>query len=190
MKNLNGIILCGGHSKRMGADKGLLKLGEHSFIEHLAQSMSPFCDKIFLCGSKPAYTELGLDVIADIVPDSGALGGLYSGLIHTSTNWNLVLSCDAPLVDAAIIETLIEALDPQQKVVHAITEKDAHPLIGCYHKDCAESFKKAIDSGHLKLQPAVQNCKPKQVEFHPPQAKKLLNINTPEDYQALLKLYS
>ena len=187
--DITGIILCGGRSKRMGTDKALLKLGDETFLSRVIQTITPFCNSVVISGNNADYSSYGLTVIEDELPDSGALGGLYSALNSSQTDWNLVLTCDAPLVDSEIIEKLRSAVDEQQKVVHAITEKDGHPLIGFYHKSCAEVFRSAINVGSLKLQPAVNKCDPLKVLFKDEGSEKLQNINTPEDYQSLLNRY-
>ncbi|MDC7996644.1 molybdenum cofactor guanylyltransferase [Gilvibacter sediminis] len=190
MTPLNGIILCGGNSKRMGADKAFLDYKGQTFLARIIAQIQPFCETVYLCGNKPSYAEFGLEVVPDLIPDSGALGGLYSGLHRSETPWNLVLSCDAPLVDSEIMESLINSIHPQLKAIHAQTAKDAHPLVGCYHQNCLPIFEKAIKNGRLKLQPAVSACNPKTLEITGAQASKLRNINTPEDYKSLLKLDS
>lgn len=173
----------------MGTDKALLMFDGKTFLEQLIDLMRPLCSSLMISGENVQYKKFGLPLVADELQDSGAIGGLYSALKASQTDWNLVLSCDAPLVDRGIIERLQNHIHPQQKVVHAITEKDAHPLVGFYHKSCADGFLTAIKVGNLKLQPAVNKCNPHKVLFEGEQAVKLQNINTPEDYQSLLNLY-
>lgn len=184
-----GIILCGGHSRRMGADKAMLPLGDKPFLQHLIDLLKPLCNTVLISGDHPDYAQFGLPLIPDEIPDSGAIGGLYSSLKASKTDWNLVLSCDSPIVDLEIIERLKSHVDPNQKIVHAATEAENHPLIGFYHKSCANQFKTIIESGNLKLQQAVNKCDPFRVLFDGVQAKKLFNVNTLKDYKNLLNHY-
>ena len=92
------LLLSGGKSSRMGADKGMQLLHGKPMIEHMlekAQSMSP---NILILTNDSAYETLGYPCLADDVKDCGPLGGICTGLQHSTTAKNLVLGCDMPLV--------------------------------------------------------------------------------------------
>ena len=147
----NGIILCGGRSKRMGTDKALLQLGGVSFLERVIALMTPICDRVLISGNSSDYKSFGLEIIEDEFEDSGALSGLFSGLKASDKDWNLILSCDTPLVDLEVVNHLKDHVKTGQSVVHARTNQDNHPLIGFYNKACVSKLESAIKIGNLKL---------------------------------------
>ena len=108
-KNIMGIILAGGKSSRMGSDKGLLKIENRTFVECVIDAMKPLIDEIIIVSNNPEYDQFGYHRVEDDIKDSGPLAGLYSGLKHSNTEHNLVLSSDIPLIKAEILEKLIDA---------------------------------------------------------------------------------
>src|SRR2546421_11391935 len=83
----SGIILAGGHSRRMGQNKALLPHpGKQSItlVEHLASILTTLCLEVLIVAQNEAhttgYTLPGVRVVFDQVPDHGPLMGLYNCL--------------------------------------------------------------------------------------------------------------
>ena len=93
-KNITGIVLAGGKSSRMGSDKGLLTINGKMFIEHVVDAMKPLVDNIIIVSNNKMYDQFGYERIEDEIINSGPMAGLYSGLKHSESEYNLVLSCD------------------------------------------------------------------------------------------------
>lgn len=97
-KDITGIFLAGGKSSRMGTDKGFLKLNDKTFIEYSLAAMKPLVSQIMIVSNNTDYDKFNLKRVEDFINDAGPLAGLYSGLKAAKTEFNLVLSCDVPLV--------------------------------------------------------------------------------------------
>jgi len=102
------VILCGGGSTRMGSDKALLQMGEHSLLERAVAAVEPHVSECLLaCGTEPRYEHLGLPLILDTECDGGPLIGLLSGLESAQTTWVLLVACDMPGLGAGVLERLV-----------------------------------------------------------------------------------
>ena len=48
MKDILGVVLCGGKSKRMGSDKGLKKIDDKTWAEHIAAVVVQLVEHVFV----------------------------------------------------------------------------------------------------------------------------------------------
>ncbi|NUM63062.1 MAG: molybdenum cofactor guanylyltransferase, partial [Ignavibacteriaceae bacterium] len=107
-KDITGIILAGGKSKRMGLNKSFLKVGEVTMIERTTELMKSLFDRVILITNTPdEYKFLGIEMFEDIYKNVGPLAGIHSGLAHSITDKNFIISCDIPFVNKGVIEFII-----------------------------------------------------------------------------------
>ncbi|MGZ0017304.1 molybdenum cofactor guanylyltransferase [Yeosuana sp. AK3] len=179
-KDITGIILAGGKSSRMGTDKGFLKLNGKTFIEYSIEAIKPLVSQIMIVSNNPDYDVFKLKRVDDIIKDSGPLAGIYSGLQHSKTDYNLVLSCDIPLIKTRILEHLIEAQDGFHDVVQIVSHGKSMPLIALYKKTCETTFYQLLQHDERRLQLAINQCKVKNMVLNSEFEIFTENINTPE----------
>lgn len=104
------VILCGGGSTRMGSDKALMRMGEHTLLERALAAVEPYVAQCLLaCGAEPRYEHLGLPLILDTERNGGPLIGLLSGLESAQTKWVLLVACDMPGLGDGVLERLMAA---------------------------------------------------------------------------------
>ena len=94
-QNITGIILAGGQSRRLGRDKALEKIGDYRIVDRVISAMSSTCGEIIVVGNnvdRKEQLDLGDDIrfVTDVYSDKGSLGGLYSGLKASLTDWNFL----------------------------------------------------------------------------------------------------
>ena len=89
------------------------------------------------------YDYLAYKKIKDIVVDKGPLGGIYTALVHSETEMNLILSCDIPLISTEMLQELIEKHTANFDVSVFEDNDRIHPLIGIYSKKSNTCFKKS-----------------------------------------------
>lgn len=179
--DITGNILAGGKSSRMGTDKGFLKLNGKFFVEHSIAAISPLVSRIMIVSNNPAYDSFKVERVNDIIQDSGPLAGIYSGLNHSKTDYNLVLSCDIPLIKTAILEMLINAQDGSYDIVQIVSQGKQMPLIALYKKQCEPVFFELLQNDERRLHIALNQCKVKNVELNSENNVFTTNINTPEE---------
>ncbi|MFI5269802.1 MAG: molybdenum cofactor guanylyltransferase, partial [Chloroflexota bacterium] len=109
MPAASGVLLAGGKSSRMGANKALLRFASgETVIERIISSIRPLCPELLIVTNTPAeYEFLTLPMFPDAYPGASSLGGIYTGLLHAPSERALVLSCDLPLVNAELLSHLL-----------------------------------------------------------------------------------
>ncbi|MEE9362298.1 MAG: molybdenum cofactor guanylyltransferase [Cellulophaga sp.] len=179
-KNITGIILAGGKSTRMGSDKGFVCYKNIPFIEHIIAVLKPFVAEIIIVSNNAAYDVFKQKRVNDLIENSGPLAGLYSGLHHSKTENNLVLSCDIPLINNAVLEVLVAQKNTDIDVVMVESEGKTMPLIALYKKHCMYTFKKLLEQDERRMRFAVNQLKSKTIILENNLEKYTANINTKE----------
>jgi molybdenum cofactor guanylyltransferase len=119
--DITGVVLCGGEGRRMGGvEKPLLPLHGRPLVDHVLERLAPQVGRVIISANREldAYREFGHDVIHDVEPGLGPLGGLASVAPHVSTPWLFCCPGDAPLVDRAIVARLADAVDVRCNAVY------------------------------------------------------------------------
>ena len=87
-------FLSGGKSSRMGTDKALLPIEGKTMIEHIIAQVKDIGDEVIVITNTPeGYKFLNLPIFTDVIPDKGALGGLYTAIdaashpLHIDLAW-------------------------------------------------------------------------------------------------------
>ncbi len=189
-KDITGIILAGGKSSRMGADKGFLVLGKSLFIEHVIDALVPLVSNIIIVSDNSDYDEFGYKRVKDIVKNSGPVAGIYSGLMATNTEYNLILSCDIPLINSEMLQKLIENTEENVDVTQVISEGKTMPLVAIYKTSALSVFKELLlKKGEKRLRYVVNQLKTKTMEIEDSMNKYVENINTIDQLIALRNEY-
>jgi molybdenum cofactor guanylyltransferase len=151
METLTVFILCGEKNTKMQSEKEMVLFQEKPFIEHIIQAVKPITDKINLITSSKEYDYLPYPKIPDLIVDKGVLGGIYTALSYTETEFNLILSCDIPLISTELLQELISKHTQEAEITVFDSESKTNPLIGIYSKKTAPVIKSAIDADELKM---------------------------------------
>lgn len=119
------LLLAGGRGQRLGGrDKGLVEWRGRPLIEHLHQLVRPLTDDLIVSCNRNAerYQAYADRLVQDDTPDyPGPLAGIRAGLAVARHPWLLVLPCDAPCLDEALIAQLRRAaqVDPEHpQILH------------------------------------------------------------------------
>src|SRR5690606_13030059 len=186
-KHITGIILSGGKSSRMGSEKGFMSYNGKPFIQHSIEALKPLGMEIIMVSNNVDYDVFGLKRIEDVMENAGPLAGLYSGLHQSKTDYNLVLSCDIPLINTSILQRLVDAIDDDAEIIQIESQRKTMPLIALYRKQCEHIFLKLLNEGERRLQFAVNQCLVKNVILLNDASEFVQNINTPEQLNTILK---
>jgi molybdopterin-guanine dinucleotide biosynthesis protein A len=181
-------IQAGGKSRRMGQDKALVPLGGKPLIQHVVDRVMGLGEELFITTNRPErYTFLGLRLVEDEVPGSGALGGLHTALKAARGDRVLVLACDMPFISRRILEHIL-SLSNQADVVIPCHGGEYEPLHAVYARRCLSAVEAVLASGDQRIVLLFD-----QVEVLPvldqalaeldPQGLSFFNVNTPQDLE-------
>ncbi|NAS30448.1 NTP transferase domain-containing protein [Flavobacteriaceae bacterium R38] len=123
---LNGLILGGGKSSRMGKQKILLDYHGKPQHDYLEELLNPFCDEVYVsCNESQVY--LFSNPIVDDSLGIGPLTGLLSAFkVNPKTAW-LSVACDIPLLDVSHLEELVKLRDPTKVATCFYNNQTKHP---------------------------------------------------------------
>ena len=115
--NCSIVLLAGGRGQRMGGqDKGWVSWQGQALIEHMQQVARPLTDDLIISCNRnhQRYQPLADQLVSD--PDqnfSGPLVGIISALKVARHPYLIVLPCDAPRIDQALLTQLYQAAGEQ-----------------------------------------------------------------------------
>ena len=185
VKEISGIVLAGGKSRRMGTKKSELKLGGRTLLEIQVRKLQKLgVEDIMISG----YDEPvgGTRALADIYPDKGPLGGVHACLLAAEKPACLVLSVDVPLIPEEVLETLVQA--HEGGVTMLAHDGKTEPLLAVYDADLAARAESLILSDIRAMRALADSGPVRKVEYTG-DLELLLNCNTPEDYEKAKRLW-
>ena len=204
IKNITAIILSGGKSSRIGTDKALLKLGNRKVIEVIFSVLDKIFQNIIIITNKiDEFRFLNTDLYTDIFPGFGPLSGIHSGLHHSETERNFVISVDMPLITYDLI-SYIGNYKSMKDIIIPTSPKKYYVLCALYKKSCLDvaenllkkaSTEKSIKSGKssVKLFDLINIMKTEYLDI----SRKnfytndiMLNMNTLEDYEYVKSVFT
>ena len=210
---VTGVILAGGQSRRMGENKALMRLGDDSLIGHVIRCMRLITDELLLVTNSPTeYAHLDVPMHGDILPGAGALGGVYTGVMHASHDAILCVACDSPFLNPNLLTYLVSVLGEYDAVMPYTYSSRQTPF--CRNKDigvtnssygddtqitlqtlCAAYAKRCLPIIELMLQESelrvhalqerarIQRVSPEVWRAFDPEGMSFFNINTPGDFK-------
>ena len=175
------LLLAGGRGQRMGGrDKGLLDWHGRPLIAWLHDLVRPLSDDLIISCNRNAerYAPFADRLVQDDEPDfQGPLAGIRAGLKVARHPYLLVLPCDAPQLDRALLESLLSKAGPRPVVVRQGDYWE--PLFSLIPTALAASLEDAWLAGERSPQRWLRSLTPCTVAC-PADDPRLANLNTPE----------
>jgi molybdopterin-guanine dinucleotide biosynthesis protein A len=195
MSDVEGFILAGGASSRMGADKAHLRLGGRTLVERAAAALGGVAGRVSVVSSKPDAAAFGLPVVGDLLGGRGALGGLHAALAHASAEWAAILSCDLPFVTRALFERLASRRGQDADAVAPLQpDGRPQPLCALYLRAaCLPVTEELLRAGELRPRALLARVHTRWVSFAEVEDLEnsghfFRNVNTPEDFAEALRI--
>ncbi len=186
-------VLAGGHSRRMGQDKAWLPVGGRAVIERVVERVTPLSDDVLLIANTgDPYHHLPAQLVGDIYPGKGSLGGIYTALQTARYDHCLVVACDMPFLNTSLLRYLI-GLAPGYDVVIPRVGEFPETLHALYGKRCLEPIQRRLLAGQLKIvgffdEVHVHYVERDDVARFDPEFRSFMNMNTPADWERLQQL--
>lgn len=185
---LTGLVLAGGESRRMERDKGSLDYHGLPQAAHCQRLLAGICARAFVSvnrrqSARDPYRGLPL------IEDTGGVGGPAAGLLSAWAVFPdtalLALAVDLPLVDAALLERLVEKRN-SDRAATAWVHPDGilEPLCAIWEPGMRSVLTEAAAAGSPSLRRLLEAADVERLE--PPEPGRIASVNTEEDYRAAL----
>ena len=182
---ITAVILAGGQASRMdGDDKGLIVFRELPLIAHVVNITKPKVNQTLISANRnlEEYANFGKVISDDLEGYQGPLAGISKALKVCSTPYLLVLPCDSPLIDVALIDSLIEKMEvTKADICVAHDGSIMHATFALMQTKLEKNLEEFLEEGGRKmaLWYRQQNLERIDVSSH---LEVLTNINRPEDF--------
>lgn len=184
---VNGLVLAGGQSLRMGRDKGLMEWHGKPQRDYLADMMAPFCSEVFLSCRPGQEVEMGdaYPVLPDTFTGLGPYGAILSAFRHAPDRAWMVVACDLPLLDAATLDFLLQNRQPRHTATAFESPFDGmpEPLITIWEPKSYAILLAFLGQGYSCPRKVLLNADAHIVKA--PEPEKLTNVNTPEEAETI-----
>lgn len=184
-------IQAGGQSTRMGRDKTLMPFLGQPLIQRVMNRTAHIADEILITSNEPGKLRfLGIDIVPDLMPDTGALGGLYTALKTAKHPLVALVACDLPFANPILLTACRDILvaSSSDAVIPSST-LGLEPLHAIYRRDtCMPRVEAALLAGKRKViawHPGaqIQILPPEHVSQYDPHGYTFINVNTPLEFR-------
>ncbi|MBI5365952.1 MAG: molybdenum cofactor guanylyltransferase [Planctomycetes bacterium] len=188
---VTGVILAGGRSRRMGADKAFLRFGPTTLLERQLAVVGEFCRELLVSvHDTTKFAGGAARVVPDALPIRAALVGIYSALAVASDPWCFATACDMPFVDPALarhLEGLTAGGSPLDLVIPR-WRGILQPLHAWYARSGIDLIRARLDAGDAAIVGLVPALRSRVVEIAgtPWEARAdeiFWSLNTPDDLE-------
>jgi molybdopterin-guanine dinucleotide biosynthesis protein A len=177
MKPVSGFVLAGGKSARIGRDKALLEWHGQTLLEHVTALLSKAADNVQV---------IGRGALPDRIPGRGPLSGIATALEITSTELNLVVAVDLPLLTEEFIKYFRSRLEISSRPLLACKIGSHFPLCLGIARTLLPEVQRRLTAEDLSIHALIEDCDA-DILSAGFAASMFRNINTEEDYRAALK---
>jgi molybdopterin-guanine dinucleotide biosynthesis protein A len=189
------VVLAGGFSKRLGQDKGLVKLAGKPLMTHVLERASEVVDEVLVVVSSESQKEAYSLVVPNenkiFVDDENVrspLIGALTGFANTRAEYSLLLPCDTPFVSGKVIELLFETCVGVDAAVPRWPNDYIEPLQAVYMTSSAlDATRQALGHGEIRPLNMIRLLRRTRylstlvIQQLDPHLTTFFNVNTPLD---------
>mgnify|MGYP001230458346 CR=1 FL=1 len=186
---VTSIVLAGGKSLRLGRSKALETFDGRSLIECVMERLRPLTSQFLIVTSQERFdlpVTQKAEILVDIYPGKGPLGGIYTGLLASRSSHNIVVACDMPFLNIELLRYMIELPVDFDAVVPRLEKEMIETLHAVYFKSCLDKMKTQLEHNELGVNSFLNTVRVRYVERAEcqrldPQLLAFFNINYQSD---------
>lgn len=187
VRDVTGVVLAGGRSRRMGVDKATLIVGDRPLLGRVVDHLiDAGCGPVLVLHRRPEeLPNVGVPILHDRHGGEGPLDGVITALSIASTSVVVTLPVDLPRLDDHDIGRLIVELENRSDLdVVVATDRlgrDQH-LAAAWRRDrCLPILEQAFADGERAVRRAIDGLVTGRSVVA---VEHLVNLNTPADLDA------
>ncbi len=190
--NAGCIVIAGGKSSRLGRNKLAESVGGATLLQRVVDTMSLFGHEVIIVASHASLlpeivSSAEVRIVRDVYPDKGTLGGIYTGLMASSSLRNLVVAADMPFLCVDLLRYMLDIAAGVDLVAYREGEQ-FEPLHAVYSKDCLAGLEEMLKLQSVRLIEILRFAKTRylsldEIDRYDPQHLSFFNVNVEEDLQ-------
>lgn len=170
----------------MGQNKAFIQIEGLPIIDRICALFKQlFQEVIIVTNETELFRNLDSRIYADIIPNKGALGGLYTGIYYSTFKYSFCVACDMPFINKSLVEFLIRNTRDEDVIVPR-TKDGLQPLHALYSKNSLPAIKETIEQGKYKILDFYSRVNVRIIEeedfiYLDPSKASFINVNTPDE---------
>jgi|SRR5208283_58819 len=193
-----GVILAGGKNRRFPLIKSFIKVEGVAIIERNISVLQELFAEVLISTNTPeVYFHLGVPLLGDALPASGPMTGIYTALLNSKGEDVFAVACDMPFISRELILFLCRK---HREILHAkpvgatvpVFNGEPQPLFGVYAKTVLPRLEEGILRGKTSMRRFLGEIETNlvdesEVRMRDPEGRSFINVNTVEDYEAVMR---
>jgi molybdopterin-guanine dinucleotide biosynthesis protein A len=152
--DVTGIILADGKNPRLGISRGTELIGGIPCIERVVQRLATITGRIILvtAGDTLTFSTVkGIEVVTDNYRIKRPLTGIYTGLCCSRSKANIVVTCDMPFLNTALLDHMVKLSPAYDAIVPRWPNMQKEPLHAVYSLSCLQTMKKHLETNRFSI---------------------------------------
>ena len=195
MLDVEGYILVGGESSRMGKDKSELRFGGRTSVELIAVALQDVTRSVRTVGSR-ASSKVSLPNIPDLRENWGPLAGIQAALRYSISDYCIIVACDLPFVTSSLFKRLFRRIEQADAVVPLQSDGRPQPLCGIYRRaTCLPAAERGIANREHSPRALLDQVQTLYLPFNELSDIEgsehfFFNVNTPDNYARAQQIFT
>lgn len=193
---VTSIVLAGGRSLRLGRSKALEVINGKGLIERVIERLRPVTERVLIVTSREQADLPGIpgaEVLTDVYPGAGPLGGIYTGLLASESSHSIAVACDMPFLNTGLLRHMVGLCRGFDAVVPRWENGVIETLHAVYSRSCLEIMKMRLENKQLRITSFLNEVRVRYIEEaecrrFDPELLTFLNINQQSDLEKAIKL--
>jgi molybdopterin-guanine dinucleotide biosynthesis protein A len=147
---MSAFILAGGRSTRMRRDKASLLMGGRTFLDRAIECTSAVFDRVYIVGR--IHDDPRVDgSFPDRIQGVGPIGGIYSALHVSVSEYNFFIGIDYPLAFPEAVRVLAGFIDRRYLGLIPVMPDGPHPLFAFYSRHCLSPIERCLQKKRYEI---------------------------------------